>query len=88
MIDLCEAFKSHEDEFLKAEGDMPKDLEAFIYLQTLVPSDEDIIVSAEHDKIWLSTDMEMLAKVATDEDILYLVRRGVMYDGDGLTMFV
>lgn len=90
-------FEDFEDEFLefhKVENKASNrpDLCAFIALDRLVPSEHgnDIVCAAEHDEIWLATDVEKLAAVATKEDILLLVRCGVRLDvdQDALAMFV
>jgi hypothetical protein len=67
------------------------DICAFILLDKLIPNvRRDIVCAAEHDEIFLDADCEKLAEVATEEDVLTLVRCGVHYDGDSdrLTMFV
>lgn len=95
-IDLESVFEKFEDEFLKFNAvenrlHRRKDVCAFILLDKLVPGEgRDIVVSAEHDEIWLDADPERLAEVATEEDILTLVRCGVRYDSttDSLAMFV
>lgn len=59
------------------------DLCAFILLDKLVPVKfGDIVCAAEHDEIWLSTDITKLAEVATEEDIKFLVGCGVRYSGE------
>jgi|SRR6478609_2544325 len=65
------------------------DLHAFILLDKLVPStnDEDIIVAAEHDEIYLSTNIEEFLKVATEADVIDLMRCGVRYQNEGFCMF-
>lgn len=71
------------------------DLCAFIRLDKLVPEPaagygaDAMISCSEHEEIYLGIDPEALNKVATDEDILYLVRCGVFYDTsvDSLSMF-
>lgn len=55
------------------------EIHAFLLLNELVPTDR-MICSAEHDQIWLDTNIEELAKVATSEHIEELVRCGVFYD--------
>ena|ERR1017187_64630 len=67
-----------------------KDLHAFLLLDRLVPGKDDIVGGAEHDEIFLCVGLESLAKTATEEDILDLLRCGVRVDeyGEGLAMFV
>lgn len=83
---LHEVFESFSEDYLKFElyTDPPHDrpdIAAFILLSKLVPEPgHSIIAAAEHDEIWLSTDVEKLANVATEEDIRNLRRCGVRYD--------
>jgi hypothetical protein len=67
-----------------------RDLCAFVKLNELVPGDDDIVSAAEHDEIWLAIDVEELAEVITEDDIIFLLRCGVMFDegDDCLKMFV
>lgn len=94
MIDLRATFEKFENEreFEKVDQVLTKrsDLYAFILLDRLVPGTRDIVDHAEHDEIWLSVDCEELAKVASEDDILSLVRCGVCYDDgeESLRMFV
>lgn len=90
---LAELFEKYTDdgeylEFEKIENPKSKrpDLNAFILLDSLVPSDCDIVSCAEHDEFWLDVSPEEVAKVATPEQILELVRCGVCYD-DGVESF-
>lgn len=66
------------------------DVAAFVLLDKLVPREGRIIGCAEHDQIWLSTDLEELAEVITEADIQVLVNNGVWVDEDveSLSMFV
>lgn len=64
------------------------DLHAFILLDKILPSDHDIISCAEHDEIYLNPNLEELAAVITEEQILELVRCGVNFEREGLQMFV
>lgn len=65
------------------------DLCAFLLLERLLPGDGARIVdAAEHDEIWLDVDTDELARVATRDDILTLVRCGVRLDDGHLSMFV
>lgn len=66
------------------------DLHAFLLLDSLVPGNRDMVSNAEHDEIYLEVKSEELAAVATEENILELVRCGVRFSGefDCLAMFV
>lgn len=93
-----------EAEFAKYENDIdilfkniPKptthrraDMCAFHLLDCLCPSLVAMISGAEHDKIWLSTDCDRLAKVATEEQIKFLAQCGVFYEPmfNSLAIFV
>ena len=96
MIDLEAVFEKHEDEYIKFERVEKKlhprpDICAFLLLDTIVPGeDRDMVCGAEHDEIFLATDCEKLAEVATEDDIIMLARCGVRYDSntDSLAMFV
>lgn len=95
MIDLIAAFEKFDDDFLKFDKIDKKlharpDVCAFILIDKLLPNDGcDMVEGAEHDKIYLNADCDQLAKIATEEDVLTLVRCGVFFDSatDGLAMF-
>lgn len=95
MIDLEKAFDAAENEFLKFERiEKPlhprPDLCAFLRLHELVPVEgRDMISAAEHDEFFIDVDCEDLAKVATQEDVVFLHRCGVRYstEFDCLAMF-
>lgn len=92
-MDIKAEFAKHEEEFLKYEKITPAigrpDLHAFNLLDRLVPGKRDLISASAHDEYFLSIDVEELAKVATSEDVLVLVRCGVRYikDWDSLGLF-
>jgi len=94
-MNLKAAFDKFEADFIKFDRiadppSMRSDICAFLLLDKLVPGTIDMVTAAEHDEIWLQVDCDVLAKVATEDDILYLVRCGVRYDDDtdSLAMFV
>jgi hypothetical protein len=94
-MDLKEMFDAADDEFLRFESiESPRhplaDVCAFMMLHELVPAPGDIVSAAEHDEIYLATDPDALAKVATSEIIRDLHRCGVRYDENMhcLCMFV
>lgn len=63
------------------------DLHAFILLDRLLPGRSEVVSAATHDEITLSFDVEKLAAVVTDDEILELVRCGVNLDRDRLMMW-
>lgn len=89
MIDLESTFEKFDEEYIKfGHVENPPssrpDLCAFITLDRLLPgpSGRDLVSAAEHDEIWLDVDTTQLAEVATEDDILLLVRCGVRLDTD------
>ena len=94
-MNLKEIFDKHNDEFLNFDAVEEKlsnraDLHAFLLLEKLAPGHRDMVSAAEHDVIYLDTDVEKLAEVASESQIIELIRCGVMLDSetDSLTMFV
>ena len=86
-------YTKYSDEFLKFDRVENKtsqrsDLHAFNLLDKLVPGTVDMVSAAEHDEIWLEVSPEELAQVATEEQIIELIRCGVRYSRDGLAMYV
>jgi hypothetical protein len=85
-IELLESiFDKYEDEFGYFERVENKfsnrpDLHAFILLDKLLPGDTDIVCASEHDQFWLSVDIKELAKVIRLDNIVDLIRCGVIYD--------
>lgn len=94
MLNLQEVFKKHQDEYGKFDkvigkaGNRP-DLNAFLLLDYICPNNYDIVEYSEHDIIYLGIEPDELAKKATEEQIITLIRCGVMYDAfmPSLTMF-
>ena len=90
---LEKMFKRHEDEFGKFER-VKKPLNgradhcAFMLLDRLAPGRADIVSCAEHDRIWLCIPPSEIAGEATEEDIITLIRCGIMLDEDSFSMFV
>lgn len=93
MINLEEVFQKYDYEWLHFDSVKEKlhprpDICAFLLLDKLVPNpNRDMISSAEHDEIFLDTDCDELAAAATEEDIITLIRCGVLYEHRGLCMF-
>lgn len=95
-MNLKKTFDKHNDEeFLKFDRVKTKlsnraDIHAFLLLDKLVPGTTDMVSSAEHDEIWLNVELEELEAVATEEQVVELLRCGVRLDRetDALAMFV
>jgi len=66
------------------------DMHAFNLLDKLVSGSCDMVSAAEHDEIYLAVEPETICEVATDEQIIELIRCGVRYDEstNSLAMFV
>ena len=95
MINIKEIYEKHQDNIHHDEfKGIPNkfssrpDIHAFILLDKLLPGNHSIIAAAEHDQIWLDTDMEKIAEVATEEQIIELMKCGVMYDEDTESFFM
>ncbi len=99
MIDIEKFFEDeeHDEEYAQHQNISPErrlhdrpDLNAFLLLDKLVPGTHVMVDAAEHDEIYLNTDPEELAEVATEEDLIDLIRCGVRYDPEipSLCMFV
>jgi|SRR3989344_431484 len=95
MIDLAETFEKYNNDYMgfdRVEDKLSSrpDLCAFLLLDKLLPNDgRDMVCAADHGMIFLGIDCEKLTKLATEEDILMLIRCGVHYDSDtdSLSMF-
>ncbi len=97
VSNLIKLFDENQEEFLKFDRipidrkfSKRSDLQAFMMLDELIPDIRDMVSAAEHDEIYLQTDLEELAKVVEEEDVIDLIRCGVMVDEetDSLKMFV
>lgn len=92
LDEMIELFESDEGYLDGPTRDIHprRDVAAFLLLHELVPQTQDILGHASHDEVFLSVDPELLARVATPEDIAELRRCGVRYDSstDSLCMFV
>lgn len=93
MIDINDMFNKFKSEYLKYERiDNPPsgrhDICAFLLLDKLVPSNRNIISGTRYDTIYLDVDINELEKVATKDDVLYLIRCGVQYEYLEDTLFM
>lgn len=93
MLNIKELFEKHDEEScqfdrIKEKKTNRPDLQAFLILDSIIPSDYDIISASEHDEFFLDIDLEVLAAKATEEQIIDLIRCGVRYSEYGcLSMF-
>ena len=86
---LVATFNKYRDEYLSFIDVANKlsrrpDMHALILLDKLLPGDgmSDLITGAENGQFFIGIEPEALARVATEEIILDLVRCGVVYDED------
>lgn len=92
---LKATFDKYDDEYIQFQNVTNKrsrrpDMHAFIVLDELLPGDGkgDLISAAEHDQFFLDIEPEALARVATEEIVLDLVRCGVSYDEENESLFL
>jgi hypothetical protein len=92
---LKATFDKYDDEYIHFQNVANKrsrrpDMHAFIVLDELLPGDGkgDLISAAEHDQFFLDIEPEALARVATEEIILDLVRCGVFFDEENESLFL
>ena len=95
VAQLKATFDKYDDEYIQFQNVANKrsrrpDMHAFIVLDELLPGDGkgDLISAAEHDQFFLDIEPEALARVATDELILDLVRCGVSFDEENESLFL
>lgn len=84
IMDLYKFFSDHNEEFLEFDRIKDKtsnrpDLHAFMLLDRLSPGTSRMIPVAHHDGIFLSVDVGSVAAVATDEQLIELIRCGIGY---------
>ena len=92
-MELHDRFEAVNDEygnFHNVENKLSTrpDIHTFILLNEIFPGTRDMVCASGHDNIWLDPESDDLDKL-TDEQILDLVRCGVMHDSesDNLNMF-
>ena len=93
---FVEIWKLHDDEYCRTENIKNKicestDLSALMLIHKfMIDKVADLIVSSEHDIIYLTPIDNLDLKKIKESDILDLIRYGVRYedDFDCLTMFV
>jgi hypothetical protein len=91
LHDRFEAVNEEYGKFCNVENKLSTrpDIHAFILLNEIFPYSRDMVCAASHDVIYLEPDCDQIGKL-TDEQILDLVRCGVMHDeeNESLMMFV
>lgn len=92
---LRQLFEKHErDEYLEydrinfSRPSKSKDICAFLLLDSLAPTGFSILEAVGDYGVWLSTNLEELAAVITEEQVITLIRYGVEYKDDLLFMNV
>jgi hypothetical protein len=94
MLDLDEIFERHSDEYIEFDRVENKrhpapDIHVFLKLYEMCPPEtpRDIVCGASNDEIYLDTDTEKFAEIATEADVIELIRCGVRYGDGGFCMF-
>lgn len=87
---VSEMFKDNNDEYCHFERVKNKisnraDLHGMILLDKLFPGSCDIIVSAGHDKVWLSIGDEL--DNLSEDNVIELLRCGISYDESGESLY-
>lgn len=92
LLELAEKYetagKIHKFDDVANKLSQRPDLHAMILLDRLVPGNMCMIAAADHDQVYLETDLDELAKVITEEQLIELFRCGVWFDDNGLNLFV
>lgn len=88
-LDIQAIFDENEDEYLHHDRVDPgrrlharPDLHVFLALDRLVPGDRDMVADAQHDEIFLQVMPDEVAGVATEQDVVDMIRCGLRYDSD------
>ena len=86
MKGINERFEDVDNEFgdfekIKNKRSNRPDLHAFLLLDELFPGDDDIISASQHDEFYLNISADNI-EILTDEQILELIRCGVMYNDE------
>ncbi len=92
LSEMLELFDKHDEEYLefhKIENKRSNrpDLHAMLLLSELQSEDSDMIAAAEHDIFYLNINLEELAEVITEDQIIELKRCGIIIEEDSLTFF-
>ncbi len=94
LKELFKKYGTEHNKFDRVENKYSKrpDLHAFILIDKILANSEeqyDIISGATHDEIYLNADVEELARLITEEQVIELIRCGVRFTEFGiLGMFV
>lgn len=87
--EMKEKFKEYSEEFLEFEENVKNplskrpDLHAFILLDKLQPTEYCMIYASAHDEFFLNIDLDAIAEVITEEQIVELIACGVSLDTVG-----
>ena len=83
-MEIHDRFEAVNDEYgnfcnVRNKLSTRSDIHAFILLNNIFPDSRDMVCAASHDAIFLEPDSYQIEQL-TDEQILDLVRCGVMHD--------
>lgn len=82
MIELFDQNTLNSVDIEDGDPSQRTDMCALMMLDRLLPNGTNIVESADHDKIYLGIDIDELAEIITESDVIYLARRGVHVDED------
>lgn len=98
MGGLFAKYTDEHGEFMKVNPKRTerKDLHAFLLIDELVPLNprtphgfqRKLLTSSSGEEVYLGVDASKVAARITEEQVLELVRCGVSFDGDSLSIFV
>ena len=86
--EMVKIFKDHDEDFGEFQAiatplSTRPDVNAFMLLDRLIPGRfNDLLTAADHDEIYLDVDPDAFAAVATEENIIDLIRCGIRYDDE------
>lgn len=84
--EMKEKFQEHSEKYSDFEENVKNplskrsDLHAFILLDKLQPSEYCMIYASAHDEFFLNIDLDAIAEVITEEQIIELIACGVSLD--------
>lgn len=81
-------FEQHEGRYLEAKRIGPRDLAVFNKLASMVEIKYDIISDADYEMILVGVAPEELAQVATEDDIIWLIEHGLLYDSNDESFYM
>jgi len=86
-MDLHEVFARLNDEYLEFKEideslkiSKRPELCVMLYLDKLLPDGDGLLESCDHERVFLQFDCDKFAEIATEDDVRFLLRCGILYD--------